>query len=230
MENFPNAEIYADIKVLEDNEFDFKERRIYLIGEITSEEIIPTVTQLHFLTSKERFPETYKDPVKLILSSDGGYDDMMMILYDIITTCEAPVVTVGTGHVASAATLILACGDTRHVTENCMVMTHKGKVTIEGDEDEVAAQQEMMAKMSHKYWHLLARHTNKTATEWRAKSKEKGEHWISGEELIEWGVVDSIIKPARRLRKIPKMSKKALERVVHRFEESEDDDVLDDEE
>lgn len=221
MEN--NKEIYADIKVLEAEGFDFKERIIYLIGDIEEDDVVPTLRQLHFLTSEKRFPDTFKDPIMVVLSSDGGSDEMLTVLYDAMTTCKAPIITLGTGMVCSSATLVLVAGDKRYTTENCMVMTHKGKFAIDGDEDEIAAQTELHAKMSHKYWHLLARHTKKSAKVWRGRSKERGEHWMDADEMLEWGVVDGIIKPTRKLRKVPKMSKKALDSVVHRVEFAEDD-------
>lgn len=137
--------------------FDIKERRIYICGAIGAAEEDEyagyLVEHLHFLNSLNH------DPIQLILNSPGGTDDILLYLYDAITTSPSEVTTIGSGMVCSAASLVLACGDHRYATENCKMMTHKGSVEISGDDDEIHSQAELQKKLTDLYWKLLARHS-----------------------------------------------------------------------
>src|SRR5882757_9876002 len=103
---------------------DVDDRLIYLIGEFGGEMDMAAeaVLNLKFLTSPKHFPDTFMEPVKLVIDSPGGSDIPMFHLYDSITTCQTPVWTYGSGEVCSAAVLILVAGAKRFATPNCMVM------------------------------------------------------------------------------------------------------------
>ena len=197
-EYFKNDSLLKSLGTIEQYGIDLKNRRLYLVGEIDIETAQEVSQQLLFLTSEIHFPSSYLDPITLIINSPGGCDDMMYYLYDSVTTCPAEVVSIGTGMVCSAAVLILACADRRYATSNCWLMTHKGKANIEGDDDEIASQAELNAKLSDRYWKLLERHSTKTALQWYKKSKSEGELWLDAEGMIKWGLIDGIIIPKRR--------------------------------
>jgi ATP-dependent Clp protease protease subunit len=174
---------------------DLEERIVYMFGEMGGDDgnDSAAITNLRFLTSMKRFPLTYQDPIRLVIDSPGGSEISMLHLYDVITTSPAPIWTVGVGEVCSAATLILVAGDRRFATENAFFMTHKGKMGIEGDEDEIAAQAALHKKVSDRYWRLMERHTKLTAKEWFSKSKNKGELWLGVDKLLKYGVIDEVI-------------------------------------
>ena len=197
-------------------DFDIKERRVYLCGAIEEEETPFTVKQIHFLNSLSH------EPITLILNSPGGTDDMLLYLYDAITTSISEVTTVASGMVCSAASLILACGDKRYATEQCFMMTHKGSAVISGDDDEIESQAELQKKITDLYWKLLARHSNgkKTADQWYSKSKDEGQLWLNAEDMLKWGVIDGIIKPSRR--EFAALPKKKLKRLISDLEKEEE--------
>ena len=185
------------LKTVIDYTVDIRSRTIYLVGEIDQTTVLPTVQYLNLLSSPKCF-KNYLDPINLVISSEGGADDMNLFLYDSIQSCAAPVHTIGSGMVCSAATLILSCGEKRFGTENLWLMAHKGSVTLSGDDDSVVSQAVLQSKVSDRYWKLLARHTTKTALQWYRKARNSGELWLNANQLIEWGVIDEII-PTRRV-------------------------------
>jgi ATP-dependent Clp protease protease subunit len=204
---------------------DIQGRTVTLIGEFGGEcDVIEMVlANLRFLSSPSHFPETYLEPITMVIDSPGGEDIAMFHLYDFMTTCKTPIHTAATGEVCSAAALILVAGEKGHrtATPNCMFMTHKGKVGLGGDDDEIEAQAALQSLMSDRYWKLLQRHTNLTATQWLSKSKHKGELWINADTMIEYGVVDSIIPTTDVW---PVLSTKKLRTRVKEVIESEEED------
>lgn len=181
-------------------------RTIYLVDDIDDDAVGTTVEKIHFLNALSA------EPIKMVINSPGGCDDMMYYLYDAIMASNAPIITVGSGQVCSAASLILVAGDERYATENCFLMLHKAKAVMTGDDDEVAAQAVVQAKFSDRYWKLISRHTGKPASMWYRKAKNEGESWFSAEEMVKWNLVDGIIQPPRRvLTRLPKsMIKKVI--------------------
>jgi ATP-dependent Clp endopeptidase proteolytic subunit ClpP len=204
---------------------DVKGRVVYLIGEFGGEcDVIKmTLTNLRFLASPIHFPETYLEPITLVIDSPGGEDIAMFHLYDFITTSKTPIYTVGQGEVCSAAALILVAGEKGHrsATPNCLFMVHKGKSGLGGDDDEVEAQAALQALMSDRYWKLLQRHTELTAAQWFSKSKHKGELWINADTMMEFGVIDSIVPTTKEW---PVLSTKKIRTKVKEIEAEEDDE------
>lgn len=206
-----SQELFKQYKVMVEDAVDVENRRLH-IGDIDEDSAVILIEQLTFLTHQARFPETYNNPVQIIVHSFGGSDDAMLYIYDSLMNSPVEIHTVGSGMVCSAATLILACGDKRAATENCWLMTHKGKATIAGDDDEIEAQAELQAKVSDRYWKLLERHTSKSALQWYRKSKKEGELWLDAESMKKWGVIDHIIPSPRELKKLsPRPIKELIE-------------------
>ena len=205
-------------KILEDHCVDIPNRVIYLVGDIVTDVIETAVQQLHYLMSPTHCGKQSEDSVTIMLNSCGGHDDMMFYLYDAITSSECPVITIGTGMICSAAALILVCGDERYATPNSWFMTHKGKVILEGDEDDIQAQAELNKKISQRYWKLLARHTKLSAQRWLSRSKNLGELWLEPSEMLKYGVIDAILEPTRR--ELPPLPKRSI-----RISKGEDEDA-----
>ena len=192
------------IETLQEYGIDEEKRTIFFSGDIDSPQIEQLVTNLYLLNSKDAFPETHQNPIKIILNSGGGYDHLMLNAYDAITYSEAPVYTIVAGMACSAATLLLVCGDKRFCTENSWSMFHKGRVSLEGDEDEINASAEINRKISDRYWKLLGRHTTKSAQWWFDRSKQEGQLWLAPKQMLEYGVIDGILpRPRRDLESLP---------------------------
>ena len=180
------------LKTVVDYTVDVRSRTIYLVGEIDQDTVLPAIQYLNLFSSPQCF-KNHTDPINLVISSPGGADDMNFFLYDAIQSCAAPVHTIGSGMVCSAATLILSCGEKRKGTENLWLMAHKGSVTLSGDDDSIVSQANLQKKVADRYWKLLERHTKKTALQWYRKARDAGELWLNAQQLIEWGVIDEII-------------------------------------
>ncbi len=217
---------YEDLDILEEQCIDVENRLIYLVGDIVAGVVDSVVQQINYLASKIHC-EKYDKPIKLLINSLGGHDDMMLYLYDSITNCPAPIHTFGSGLVCSAATLILVAGDKRYATENCYFMTHKGHASLAGDEDEITAQAEFNTKMNDRYWKLMGRHTAISGQKWYTRSKSSGENWLDCFDMLKAGVIDGIVPTHRKLKPLP--TRKIKTKILKVAEVEEDDDDDDDE-
>jgi ATP-dependent Clp protease protease subunit len=217
---------YEDFEVLEEHCLDIKNRVIYLVGDICDAIVEPVVQQINYLASPVHC-RLADQPIKMIINSLGGHDDMMLYLYDTMVNCPCEIHTVGTGLVCSAATLLLVAGDKSFATENCMFMTHKGKSSLMGDEDEITAQAEFNKKMNDKYWKLMGRHTFLSGQRWYTRSKSAGENWLDVEDMLKAGVIEAVVPSPRDLKPLParkiKTKIKVEEEVEDEYEEEDDE-------
>lgn len=214
--------VHPYFEFLEEYCIDIENRIVYLIGEVDLDTVHSIVKQLKYLTTEKYLGDRAKEPIILVINSPGGFDDMMLHLYDAITLCSSPVITVGMGMVCSAASLILVSGDERYCSPLCLFMTHKGRAEISGDDDELQAQAELNKKLSQTYWKLLGRHTKHTAQWWYDHSKVEGEFWLDANDMLKNGVVDGIILPERRI--LDPLSTRAIKTRVSHDNELEDDE------
>ena len=204
---------------------DCDKRTLFFSGDIDSPQVEMLATNIHILNSPDVHPESYSEPINIVVHSRGGYDDLMLNLYDAITYSKAPIHTLVTGMVCSAATLLLVCGDRRFATENSYAMFHKGKVELEGDEDEILAGAEIHRKISDRYWKLLGRHTNKPASWWFNKSKDNGELWLDAKQMVQYGVVDEILsRPRRELEPLSTKPVRTKKKVTHEDEDEHEEE------
>lgn len=219
-----NKEKKDNLEVFHEYCLDCDKRTLFFSGDIDSPQVEMLATNIHILNSPDVHPETHHLPINIVVHSRGGYDDLMLNLYDAITYSKAPIHTLVTGMVCSAATLLLVCGDRRAATESAYAMFHKGKVALEGDEDEILAGAEIHRKISDRYWKLLGRHTKKPASWWFNKSKDSGELWLDAKQMLELGVIDEILpRPRRQFEPLSPRPVRTKKKVESHEEDHEDD-------
>lgn len=189
---------FSEYQILYQAGADLKERKIYLIGDIDVDIVETAVQTIDYLNSPKHCPDSYKEPITLLINSMGGVDDQMFFLYDSMQQSLADIITIGYGLVCSAASLILAGGTKRMCSENCYLMVHKGSTQISGNEDEIQAGAAVHKQSSKAYWRLMEKHSKIPAKKWMAMARRKGELWIDSSKMLELGVVDSVLKPKER--------------------------------
>ena|SRR3990167_1499226 len=184
--------LYLRHAILLESGADLEGRNLFMVGDVTSPNAENMISSLHLMNTRDA------SPIKLWINSFGGEDDMLFYMYDAITASSAPVYTIGTGMICSAAALLLVCGDRRYATPNSWYMTHKGRFQIEGDEDEVRAATDLSSAVSDRYWKLIGRHTTRSPKWWFSRSKGRGELWMDVDDMLKNGVIDDVLKPTRR--------------------------------
>jgi ATP-dependent Clp protease protease subunit len=166
----------------------FKDRIITIKTEIDSDEFGRIDAALSEMESEGRKTITVR------INSPGGsvYDALAIVGRLRASKCK--IVTEGYGHVMSAATLILACGDERKISKYAWYMTHEASYEIEGskslkDHKNMVIQTE---KEEKKWAEWMAEFTNRDAEFWRKIQADK-DAYLSPNELLEMGVIDEVM-------------------------------------
>lgn len=180
------------IKLTIDYGIDTSARRVFFHGDLEFRED-PGESYVEKVTKGLLLLDKTEGPIELWINSPGGFMSEMFGIYDIITTRKNRIITIGFGEIASAAGLILSCGDERRATENAFFMAHESSSVLEGSKSKVDDQIAVWARQNTKWAELMARHTKHDAKWWTRQWKTKRETWFDAKEMVEHGIVDSIV-------------------------------------
>jgi len=126
-----------------DTGVDIENRRVYLSGEIFLEDALYLLQRINLINKLNPSEEEVAKPIELFINSAGGSVYAMFSIIDTIQNCPSPIITIGTGQIMSAATLILAAGTGgRYLTKNSSVMNHEMSDYIFGKASDITLQAE----------------------------------------------------------------------------------------
>jgi ATP-dependent protease ClpP protease subunit len=170
-----------------DYHIDMHNRRVYLSDEIDEKTTDLMIKAIHHLDAKD-------GDIEFWINSGGGSVYHMYAIYDAIRNCKNKVICIGTGHVASAATLLLVAGDESYATKHTMFMAHEGDLTFDEDESvsPIALLADLTADMEleKRYCRLMAEHTKPTAKWWHKYSIEsKKSIWMDVDDMIDKEII-----------------------------------------
>lgn len=103
-------------------------RVIWLVGEVDESiyNYITSIIRYNEEDENNNIPIEDRKPIRIIIDSPGGGLELARSLCEIIELSKTPVWTIGIGLVASAASLIFACGHIRFATKNTTFLLHNG--------------------------------------------------------------------------------------------------------
>ncbi len=177
------------LEILFDHGIDVRDRKIYLHGELNSEEIICS----DFIRSLKYLDKTV-GPIEIWICTPGGYTMEMFAAYDTIRACKNQVTTVGFGGVQSAGCVLLAAGDIRKATKNCWFMSHDFQWEEEGDSVQHRTSLKAVDRMLIRWCELMSKHSNKTKNWWKKASIDHRELWWNAEQMLKNGIIDEILE------------------------------------
>lgn len=145
------------------------------------------IKALHYLDAKQ-------GDIEFWINSGGGSVYHMYAIYDAIKNCTNKVICIGTGHVASAATLLLVAGDESYATKHTMFMAHEGDLNFEEGENvsplTLASDLAADMKLEKRYCRLMAENTKPTANWWMKYAIEsKRAMWLDLDDMIDKEIV-----------------------------------------
>ncbi len=171
-----------------DYHIDLHNRRIYLSDDIDEKTTDLMIKALHHLDTKD-------GDIEFWINSGGGSVYHMYAIYDAIKACKNKVICIGTGHVCSAATLLLVAGDESYATRHTMFMAHEGDLNFEEAENvsplSLLADLAADDKLEKRYCRLMAEHTKPTFKWWYKYSIEnKKALWMDLDDMIDKEIVE----------------------------------------
>jgi len=167
------------------------EGTIYINGLIGSYEdqkgieLIDVIQQVKAQTGATSF--------RVHINSEGGVVDTGFDIFNYLKSLQLPITTVGSGLVASIATVIFMAGDTRVLTTGTQFMIHSPMGGIDGTADEIEAYAQSVRDCENK---LIKFYTNQTGLGTDAIAPLlKNETWLTEEQATSLGFATSLNEP-----------------------------------
>lgn len=163
-------------------------RIVFLTGTIDDEVANTVIAQLLFLD----YEDQNKD-IKLYINSPGGSVSAALAIYDTMQLIKSDVSTICVGTAASAAALILACGEKgkRFSLPNSEILLHQVMGGAEGQAKDIEISAKHILKVKETLNTVLSKHTG-NKIEQIEKDTDRN-FWMNSTEAIKYGVIDKII-------------------------------------
>lgn len=183
-----------DSDMWEKQYYALREQRIFFIDYEIEEDysLMELAKAIVEINAKEKnIPSEELKPIQIWIMCYGGDVHQARFFCDLLETSRVPVVTVATGAVMSAGLLILLSGKRRYAFKQSEVMIHQGSAVFAGSAQEVEMAQDSYKKQLKAMKDYILSHTK--ISESMFKRQEKKDWYIMGEQLVELGIVNSIV-------------------------------------
>lgn len=173
----------------------FKARQVIISGEITQEVAQKVMAQLLALSAASA-----TEPITIYLNSQGGHVESGDSIHDLIRYINPPVRIVGTGWVASIATLIFVSvpRPQRYCLPNTRFLLHQPAGGMGGTASDIAIEAREIVKMRERLNRMFAKETGQTIE--RIEDDTGRNFWLDAEQAKEYGLVGKIIEKQAELK------------------------------
>ena len=171
-----------------------RERIVFLVGPVDDNVANLVVAQLLFAESEN--PD--KD-VHLYINSPGGSVTAGLAIYDTMQFVRCDVSTMCIGQAASMGAFLLAAGTRgkRMALPNARVMLHQPAGGSRGVAADIEIQAREIVAVRQRLNEILARHTGQDVE--RISQDTDRDYWMSPEDAVEYGLIDSVQHPRAEL-------------------------------
>lgn len=169
---------------------------VYMFGDIADGTLYDFVLRVRAIMHMR--PDNKKEePVNIVINSDGGdvYEALGMI--DFIQSLNVKVNTICRGRAMSAAALLLCSGTgIRAASKNSTIMFHEMSSGIYGKSSDMKANVQHMEKLEDILVSIMSENSKKDKKFWKEITIK--DYYLSPEEALQLGVIDSIIESKYR--------------------------------
>ena len=139
------------------------------------------------------------DPIRVMITSQGGHVDSGFAIHDMLRFIESPVVTIGAGWVASIAVPILfgAPKERRFSLPHTRFLLHQPSGGAGGQATDIRIEAEEILKVRERLNGLIADETGQTVEKVTTDSDRN--FWMDAEQATEYGLVSKVISSATEL-------------------------------
>ena len=169
-----------------------KDRIIFLGGEVNDDSANLIVAQMLFLEMED--PDA---DIMLYINSPGGSVYAGMAIYDTMKYLKCDVSTVCIGMAASMGAFLLAAGakGMRRALPNAEIMIHQPLGGARGQATDIMIHAEQIMRIKRRMNEILAQRTGQPLE--RVERDTERDHFLSAEEALDFGIIDSIVPPRR---------------------------------
>src|SRR5688572_3369520 len=171
----------------------FKSRFVLVFGEINHTVARGVCERLIALSQQS------DAPIRVLISSPGGHVESGDAIHDMIRFINAPVITIGTGWVASAGTHIFLAAEkqNRVCLPNTRFMIHQPAGGAGGPAADIAIQAKEILRARERIARTIAKQTGKSFE--KVIVDIERDFWMSPKEAIEYGVLSRVIESYKEL-------------------------------
>ena len=164
------------------------DRIIMLDTEVNNESSALVISELLYLESVDA-----KKDITLYINSPGGIVSDGMAIFDTMNYISCDVATICVGMAASMGAFLLAAGTKgkRYILPNAEVLIHQPLGGVEGQATEIEIVAKHIIGTKKKLNTILAQNTGVSYK--KMCSLTERDKWLSAEEALKLGIVDSII-------------------------------------
>ena len=165
----------------------FKERVIFLVGQVEDHMANLVVAQLLFLEAEN--PD--KD-IQLYINSPGGSVTAGLSIYDTMQFIKPDVSTFCIGQAASMGALLLTAGAAgkRHALPNSRVMIHQPLGGFQGQASDIAIHAKEIMDIKAKLNNIMSHHTGQPID--RISIDTDRDNFMSAKQSKDYGLIDSV--------------------------------------
>jgi ATP-dependent Clp protease protease subunit len=173
-----------------------KERVIFIVGPVEDQMANLVVAQLLFLESEN--PD--KD-IHLYINSPGGVVTSGLAIYDTMQFIKPDVSTICIGQAASMGAVLLAGGTKgkRYCLPHSRVMVHQPLGGFQGQASDIDIHAREILLVRERLNRILSRHTGQPIE--RIERDTDRDRFLSGEEAVAYGLIDSVLERRTEVRK-----------------------------
>jgi ATP-dependent protease ClpP protease subunit len=173
------------LEYLFDRGVNFKDRTITITGEID----YPLFDIVD--AAMAEFERGSKKGVTIKIFSEGGSVYEALAIVGRLKRSKCYITTEGYGCIMSAATIILACGDSRRMSEYATFMHHESSYATEGRHSQNKNYVEHAEREEELWAKCMAEMSNKSKEFWREFGTHLDEFFFA-EDCLEHGVIDEV--------------------------------------
>ncbi len=168
-------------------------RTVLVSGGVDDKIAARTIAQLLILDSVSL------EPIRVIVSSQGGHVDSGFAIHDMLRFIESPVTTIGAGWVASIAVPVLfgAPKERRYALPHTRFLLHQPSGGSGGQASDIRIEAEEILKVRERLNNLIAMETGQPV-EQVAKDSDRN-FWMDAEQAQAYGLVDQVITRASEI-------------------------------
>ena len=170
-----------------------KTRSLLLSGEINKDSADKLIKDLLVLEAEG------SDSVRIFINSPGGDVDAGFAIYDMVRFVTCPVIMIGMGLVASAASLILLAvpAERRIGLPNSSYLIHQPLSEMKGNATDIEIHAMQLEKMKAKINCIIAEATGMNLETVTADTDR--DHWLDALEAQKYGLISRIVESRSKL-------------------------------
>ncbi|MBQ7282950.1 MAG: ATP-dependent Clp protease proteolytic subunit, partial [Spirochaetales bacterium] len=170
-----------------------KTRSLLLSGEINKDSADKLIKDLLVLEAES------SDPVRIFINSPGGDVDAGFAIYDMVRFVTCPVIMIGMGLVASAASLILLAvpAERRIGLPNSSYLIHQPLSEMKGNATDIEIHAMQLEKMKAKINCIIAEATGISLETVTADTDR--DHWLDALEAQKYGLISRVVESRSKL-------------------------------